>query len=141
MSSAKSVINCHYADDTILFAQADPKNIELIWWTLRGFEALSGIKINFDKIELYPLNISSDCAQVSADIFGCKISAFPFKYLGLPLSNSKLLVKYWEFLIKKVENKLQNWKGRILSLGGQNHSSKLSVTLSSLIYSVHIPHP
>lgn len=30
---------------------------------MKSFEALSGIKINIDKTELFPLNISIDCAR------------------------------------------------------------------------------
>ena len=115
----KTVTNCHYADDTILFAQADPHNVEKIWWMMRGFEALSGIRVNQNKTELYYLNIDRVLAEDLAHVFGCRVGQFPFKYLGLPLSYQKLKVRDWEFLIRKVEDKLQSWKSRILSLGGR----------------------
>ena len=51
--------------------------------------------------------------------FRCKLSYFPFKYLGVPLHNRKLTVQEWGFIVDKVRNKLQNWKGQILSLGGR----------------------
>lgn len=43
----------------------------------------------------------------------------PFQYLGLPLNDTKLIVADWQFLLDKVEQKLQNWKGQLLSLGGR----------------------
>lgn len=42
----RAITNCHYADDTILFLEANPRNVEITWWTMILFEALSGIKIN-----------------------------------------------------------------------------------------------
>lgn len=42
----KAVTNCHYADDTFLFLDADPLNIQRAWWSMLAFEWLSGIKIN-----------------------------------------------------------------------------------------------
>lgn len=124
-----------------MFGQAEPQNIEKIWWTVRGFEALSRIKINFSKTELYPMNISEENAVELAQIFGCQVGHFPFKYLGLPLSYQKLRVRDWEFLIRKVESKLQSWKSRLLSLGGRLtllNSAISSVPLYSLS-TFHVP--
>ena len=49
LDTGVKITNCHYADDTILFLAHSPKNIEYALWTMLGFEALSGIKINFQK--------------------------------------------------------------------------------------------
>lgn len=49
-----SVFNIHFADDTLLFLDADFRNIETLKWILIGFEDLSGMKINFAKCELIP---------------------------------------------------------------------------------------
>lgn len=114
-----AVMNCHYADDTILFLQADPKNIELTWWTMMGFEAISGIKMNLDKTELYPINLTPAEARTMAAIFQCRLSKFPFRYLGVPLSDSPLTNTNWGFLIDKFRHKLQGWKGQSLLLGGR----------------------
>ena len=57
--------------------------------------------------------------QQLAQAFKCKVASFPIKYLGLPLHDRKLQVKDWRFLIDKVEKKLQNWKGQLLSIGGR----------------------
>lgn len=55
--------NCHYADDTILLLQTTLQNVEKVWWTHRAFEALSKIRINEQKTELYALNIDTPLAQ------------------------------------------------------------------------------
>lgn len=51
-----SITNCHYADDTILFLETSKQNMEAVRWGTMAFEAISRIKMNLTKIELYPLN-------------------------------------------------------------------------------------
>ncbi|XP_078152115.1 uncharacterized protein LOC144547363 [Carex rostrata] len=75
--------------------------------------------INFDKTDMYPLNLDREEAVFLARLFQCRLSKFPFKYLGVPLSDSPLLNKDWGFLIDKFRHKLQGWKGQSLSLGGR----------------------
>ena len=91
LANGHRVTNCHYADDTILFLQATSTNIKTALWTMYCFEALPGIKINFQKTELIPLNISLANGAVLADIFGCKVSKLSLKYSGVPLSDKETL--------------------------------------------------
>ena len=93
--------NCHYADDTIIFLQANETNIENTWWALIAFEAVSGIKVNYSKTSMYPINIPD--ASHYAPFFRCKSATFPMQYLGLPLHTQKLSVLEWNFLIDKID--------------------------------------
>ena len=86
----RAITNCHYADDTILFLEAQEHNVEAAWWAMLAFESLSGIKVNYDKTEMYDLNI--DRALALDQIFRCSWGEFPIKYLGLPLHYKKLQV-------------------------------------------------
>jgi hypothetical protein len=45
------------------------------------FEQLSGMKINYHKSDMIPINLDEEEAQVYAKKFCCKIGAFSFKYL------------------------------------------------------------
>lgn len=109
--------------------KADPGNVERAWWTMLFFETVSGIKMNLDKTYLYPINLTKDEASLMAAIFKCHLSKFPFKYLGVPLSDTPLKGKDWGFLIDKFRNKLKGWKGQSLSLGGR-------ITLLNYVLSV-----
>jgi hypothetical protein len=64
---------------------------------LLGFEDILGIKINFHKCELVPLNLSNKLGDHLAKQLGCKIFYLPLMYLGWTL----------KILIPKIENKLQ----------------------------------
>lgn len=63
--------------------------------------------------------INTDQLDTLATSFKCKPASFPVKYLGLPLHDRKLKIRDWFFLIDKVEKKLQNWKGQLLSIEGR----------------------
>lgn len=52
-----NIFNLHFADDTLLFLQADKKFVEVLKWILIGFEDLSGLNINYAKSEMISFNI------------------------------------------------------------------------------------
>jgi hypothetical protein len=86
---------------------------------LIGFENLSGLKINYTKSELVPLNLTQSEGSQITTIIGCKIVSLPITYLGVPLHWHKLRIKDWDFLVNKVDLKLEHWKGKLLSIGGR----------------------
>jgi hypothetical protein len=70
------------------------------------FEQLSGLKINFDKSEILVIGGDQDMAIMYAQIFNCQIVSFPLKYLGVPISVSRLHVIDWLKLEEKIVIKL-----------------------------------
>jgi hypothetical protein len=117
--AGNSPINLNFADDTLIFLVADTKIIDAFKMLLIGFENLSGLKINYTKSELVPLNLTQIEGLQLANIIGCKIVTLPITYLGVPLHWHKLRLKDWDFLINKVHLKLEHWKGKLLSIGGR----------------------
>jgi hypothetical protein len=65
------------------------------------------------------VNISDDLGLSLANSLGCKLTKLPIIYLGIPLHYKKLIADHWNFFITKIENKLQSWKGKLLSIGGR----------------------
>jgi hypothetical protein len=100
-------LNLHFADDTLLFLDASEDNIQVLRWLLIGFENLSGMKINYSKYEMVPLNLCEAEGQYLASLFICSLGTLPINYLGIPLHWKKLSVSDWNFLIDKIEHKLQ----------------------------------
>lgn len=100
-----------------------------------SFEALSGIKINYDKTEMYPIHV--DETLNLNHIFRCQWGSFPIKYLGLLLHFKQLQVADWQFLVDKIEGRLKNWQGHLLSIGGR--ITLLNFVLSSIpLYTLSI---
>jgi hypothetical protein len=88
-SYLKRVISLQYVDDTLLFLSHDVRAACHLKWLMTCFEKISGVRINFHKSDLTPVNLEEE-TQIYAQIFCCKIETFPFKYLGVPLHYDKL---------------------------------------------------
>jgi hypothetical protein len=112
----------------LLFLEATDYNIHILRWLLIGFENLSGLKFNYAKCEIIPPNITKEMGAHLVSLFECKVGHLPISYLGILLHWKKLSVQDWNFLIEKIEHKLQGWKGKMLSIGGK-------VVLLNLIFS------
>lgn len=77
------------------------------------------MKINLSKCELIPLNISPKEGSFLVSQLGYKIGTLPITYLAVPLYWKNLTSTDWDFLVQKIENKLQEWKRKLLSVGGR----------------------
>jgi len=79
-----------YADDVILFAHPSAQEATAIKELLRIFGDASGLRTNLAKCsitEIYTAGI--DLAQIQ-QILGCQVMQFPIRYLGLPLSTTRI---------------------------------------------------
>ncbi|WVZ92700.1 hypothetical protein U9M48_038746 [Paspalum notatum var. saurae] len=91
-----------YADDIVLFLDHDldqAKNMKLV---LCLFEQLSGLKINFYKSEIFCFGEAKEWESQYSNLFGCKKA----------INN-----KDWKTIEERIERKLSNWKGKMLSFG------------------------
>jgi hypothetical protein len=89
-STGSEVISLQYADDTILFSDTNYTHLRNLKSVLAIFEQISGMRINFHKSELVPLNLDPDETHDIAHIFSCPVGTFPIRYLGVPLHFEKL---------------------------------------------------
>ena len=55
------------------------------------FKHLSGLKINFHKSELFSFDAAKDNQKDYAQVFGCNVGSFPFRYLGIPMHHRKVM--------------------------------------------------
>lgn len=63
---------------------------------LRWFELMSGLKIIYEKCEMIRIRIDTNLLNAMANIFGCKVSHLPLKYIGLPLCLGVPKCKLWD---------------------------------------------
>jgi hypothetical protein len=125
-----------YADDTILLIQEELTQVTHLKMILYMFEAMSGLKINFDKSEIMIVLEDQEKRLLYAKMFGCQIGDWPAKYLGVPVSGSRILVKDEKPLTDKLQKKLDGWVGNSSSIGGRWTliQSSLSVISHMSIY-------
>jgi hypothetical protein len=83
------------------------------------FEKLSGMKINFNKSDLTPINLDEEERQSYAQIYCCKLGTFPFTYLGVPLHYDKIRRDDIQLIVDKIIKRIASWKGKLLSYGAR----------------------
>ena len=88
-------------------------------WILTCFEQVSGMRINYHKGALIPINVAPQELDEFVDIFQCVVGAFPIKYLGIPLHFDKLSREDLQFLIDKILARIVGWRGKLLSYLGK----------------------
>uniref|UniRef100_A0A2N9I916 Reverse transcriptase domain-containing protein n=1 Tax=Fagus sylvatica TaxID=28930 RepID=A0A2N9I916_FAGSY len=90
-----------FADDTLIFCEADPEHIVHLRSILLWFEAISGLRANLGKSELVQVSEVPFLEEL-ADIMGCKTSTLPMKYLGLPLGAKFKSKDIWNPIVEKI---------------------------------------
>jgi hypothetical protein len=63
---------------------ADIDQIQHLRTLLLQFSDATGLRVNFNKTTMFPINVPADIMDILANDFGCKIETLPFTYLGLP---------------------------------------------------------
>ena len=73
-----------FADDTLIFCDANVDQLQYLSWTFMWFESILGLKVNLSKTEVIPVGKGIPM-ETLALVLGCKIGSLPTSYLGLPL--------------------------------------------------------
>lgn len=113
------VMCLQYADDTLLFLENDTRVALNLKWILTCFEQISGMRINYHKSALVPINLNVDDLNPFVEIFQCMVGDFPIKYLGVPLHFDKLSREDLQELIDKILARIVGWRGKLLSYLGK----------------------
>ena len=122
-----------YADDAVIFLSPTANDVAALKEILHHFGQVTGLVTNLIKSLVAPIRCSNiDVRAVLAD-FPAAIVGFPFKYLGLPLTLSRLKKVDCQSLLDKAAGRLAHWQGRLLNLAGRNTLVK-SVLSSQPIY-------
>jgi len=88
--------------------QGDTRQLFFLKAILNSFAESIGLKVNYNKSTMVPVNVSEEKMNILANTFGCSIGSLPFTYLGLPLSITKPTVADFWPLVSKCERRLVN---------------------------------
>ena len=124
-----AISHLFYADDTLIFCEADSDQLKFLSWILMWFEAMSGLKINLAKSEIIPIGPVINLEGLASDL-GCKMGSFPTSYLGLPLGAKHKALGVWDSIEERYRKRLAAWKTQYISKGGR--ITLIRSTLSSL---------
>jgi hypothetical protein len=126
------ISHLQYADGTLCIGEASVENLWTLKALLRGFEMVSGLKVNFYKSCLIGVNVSPDFLRMASTFLNSKVGSIPFMYLGLPVGANARKLSTWEPVLKQISAKLNSWGNKYISLGGR------IVLLNSVLNSIPI---
>ena len=106
-----------YADDTILFCEANSEQLMYLRWTLMWYEAFSGLKINLIKSVIIPMGRVDNVEELAAEL-GCGVGSLPSTYLGLPLGAPHRALGVWDSIEDRFRRRFATWKRQYISKGG-----------------------
>lgn len=103
----------------------------MVMTVLKEYQKISGQLINGDKSSFYMYKkVVSSLMNEVKEIIGFSQGQLPFLYLVCPITHARKRKAYYNDLIKKVKDRLQNWKGKLLCFGGK------AVLINSVLQSI-----
>jgi hypothetical protein len=109
-----------YADDTLVILPADAVRL----WTLKSlicsFADSTGLKVNYNKSFLVPVNVENEKATHLARTIGYQVAEMPFTYLGLPFGTTRPAVEDFLPFLNRIErrmlglNRLLSYQGKLI---------------------------
>jgi hypothetical protein len=129
-----------YADDTLLILEAYPKQLFFLKAILNSFASSTGLKVNYNKSNMYSINVPSDKMEILSRTLNCQIGEMPFTYLGLPLGLAKPRKEHFLPLIQRIEKRL-SCSSNFLSQAGRLElvNSVFSALLTFFMCTLKIP--
>ena len=118
-----------YANDIVLFYEANSEQLMYWGWTFMWFEAYLGLIINLSKSEIIPVG-RVDNVEMLASELACGVGSLPTTYLGLPLRATHRAMGVWDTIEERFRKRLTSWKRQYISKGGR--LKLIRITLSSL---------
>ncbi|XP_025679132.1 uncharacterized protein [Arachis hypogaea] len=120
-----------FADDLILFAEADVQQAKIINKVLEEFCKSSGKKVNNEKTRIFfSNNVGHTIREEISNSLNFSRTDDLGKYLGVPILHSKVSKDTYKNVINKMNSRLNNWKASALSLAGR--TTLVKSILSSL---------
>ncbi|XP_028090062.1 uncharacterized protein LOC114290376 [Camellia sinensis] len=119
-SASLVVSHLFYADDKLIFCDAEATQIGHLRCILPCFEAVSGLWVNLSKLELILVGQVASLPMLAA-VLDCKVARLPVSYLGLPLRVSFKETRVWDGVVDKVQRRLAGWKRQYLSKEGADY--------------------
>jgi hypothetical protein len=102
------------------------RNLKLLLYL---FEAMSGLKINFEKSEVMLILHDDNKIQTYSDLFNYQSGTWPIKYLDTPICIRRPTVAEMGFLGDKTKKKMSAWVENNMSIGGR--MIKIAACMSS----------
>ncbi|CAL1384516.1 unnamed protein product [Linum trigynum] len=136
-SSGPPLTHLFFADDLLLFAEVESRQIRVIKQILEDFCYSSGQRVNFSKSILYVSpNIPRRKAELLSTRAGIPLKAALGRYLGIQAIHERVTKGRYQSLLLRIQKKMAPWKAKRLSFAARLTVAK-SVTASLPVYNMH----
>ncbi|GJS41117.1 RNA-directed DNA polymerase, eukaryota, reverse transcriptase zinc-binding domain protein [Tanacetum coccineum] len=113
------ISHLQFTDDALIMGEWSRSNAMNLSRILTCFHLAFGLKVNFNKSNLYGVGVSNVELNSLASTVGCIAAQFPCTYLGLPIGASMSRCHHWTPLVDRFHKWLSTWKSKSLSIGGR----------------------
>jgi mannosylglycoprotein endo-beta-mannosidase len=134
---APTVRTSLYADDAAFFVKPIKSDIIFLAKTLDHFGEVTGLVTNCAKGQVAPIRCDNIDLVDILQAFPATQVSFPMRYLGLPLSVTRLKRIHFQPLEDKVASKLRPWIGKHVTMAGRSTLVKAVLT-SIVIYFITV---
>jgi len=133
-SKGIQITHLQFADDTLIFCEAEEQYLMRIKGILLSFQAFPGLVVNYHKSGLIAIRKVDAWGQNVANLLGLHIITAAMIYLGIPLGANMGKVASWQCSVDKIQKKLSSWKSSCLSRAGRLILIKLVLNCRPIYY-------
>ncbi|XP_048493658.1 uncharacterized protein LOC125494129 [Beta vulgaris subsp. vulgaris] len=108
-----------FADDLLLLCNGDFRSIYTLLQGFQMFSNASGLEVNRAKSEVSYAGMTTHEIQRVTDVSGFQFGTLPFRYLGVPISTTKLKARDCQKMIEKMVFRIRTWSTRHLSFAAR----------------------
>ncbi|KAG8373689.1 hypothetical protein BUALT_Bualt11G0050700 [Buddleja alternifolia] len=109
-----------YADDLVIYCQANSENANIVQKCLSSFESWSGLSISKPKsVVHFSRNVDPGLKSVLLSILDINECCHKIKHLGLPFCKQQSRTSCFNELVESLQSKLSGWKSKNLSQAGR----------------------
>ncbi|VFQ59176.1 unnamed protein product [Cuscuta campestris] len=113
------IINLAFADDLILVCKADKRSVQTILDSLGHFREVTGLEVNYSKSQMVTGGVLREIEDELLNMTKMAKGDLPFKYLGGPITDSRISARECEALVCKITAKITAWTSKNLSYAGR----------------------
>ncbi|XP_066320118.1 uncharacterized protein [Miscanthus floridulus] len=122
-----------YANDTAIFVKPYKRDVTTLAKILAKFGDATGLKTNVEKSSVIPIRCQGVNLDEVLSNFPARRARFLTKYLGLPLTSTRLRRIDFQSLVDKAVSKLTVWNGKNINHAGRSTLVKAVLT-SQAVY-------
>ncbi|XP_021834215.1 uncharacterized protein LOC110774005 [Prunus avium] len=118
--SGPTISHLLFADDSLFFIQATTQNCSVLKKIVDDYCLASGQKLNTDKSSLYfSPNVTDSLAGEICFTLGMSSTLDPGSYLGLPSIWGRSKTAALNFIVDRIQKRVQGWKSQLLNPAGK----------------------